>query len=57
VFVLCLAEIFGKYTEKYIKNHCLKPLERKASGSLIKSGIFKGWLRNPDYKQKNECVK
>jgi len=51
IFVVCIAEIFGKGTEKYIKNHYLKPLEEKVSGSLIKSKNFKGWMRKPDCKQ------
>lgn len=57
IFVVCIAEIFGKGTEKYIKNHYLKPLEENVSGSLIKSKSFKGWLRKPDCRQEKNVKK
>jgi len=57
IFVVCIAEIFGKSTEKYIKNHYLKTLEENVSGSLIKSKSFKGWLRKPDYRQEKNVKK
>ncbi|MCD6457368.1 MAG: hypothetical protein J7K82_00830 [Thermoproteales archaeon] len=57
VFILCLAEAFGKYTKGYIEAQYLKPLEKEVLNSLIESGVFRGWLRNPDYRQKQICSK
>lgn len=51
IFIVCMAQLFGKHTEKYIRNRYLKPLEEKLSGSLVKKGIFKGWLKKPNYAQ------
>ena len=32
-------------------------LEKEVLNSLIESGVFRGWLRNPDYRQKQICSK
>ncbi len=29
VFVVCLAKLFGHFTDKHVKNHYLKPLKKK----------------------------
>ena len=57
IFVVCLAKLFGHFTERHVKNHYLKPLEEKVSGSLIKSGVFKGWLKKPSYSEKKNVIK
>ena len=56
VFILCWAEKFGRLAKGYVKKRYLKPLEREVSDSLIMSGVFRGWLRNPDIKQKELCT-
>jgi len=56
IFVVCLAEVFGRHAKKYAENYYLKPLEDKVPGSPIKSAIFKGWLKTPDDKQRERCI-
>jgi len=29
IFIVCIAQMFGKPTERYIKIHYLRPLEKK----------------------------
>ncbi len=57
IFVVCLAKLFGLLTDRHVKNHYLKPLEEKVSGSLVGSGVFKGWLKKPDYNEKKNVIK
>ncbi|MEX2704332.1 MAG: flavodoxin domain-containing protein [Candidatus Freyrarchaeum guaymaensis] len=56
VFILCWAEKLGKLAKRYVKKRYLKPLEREVSDSLIMSGVFRGWLHNPDTKQRELCT-
>ncbi|MHA1430991.1 MAG: flavodoxin domain-containing protein, partial [Candidatus Freyarchaeota archaeon] len=56
VFILCWAEKLGKLAKGYVKKRYLKPLEKEVSDSLIMSGVFRGWLRKPDTKQKELCT-
>jgi len=52
VFVVCMAQLFGKTTKKYIKNRYLKSLEKKVSGTLLGKIAFRGWLKKPNYNEK-----
>jgi menaquinone-dependent protoporphyrinogen oxidase len=57
VFVVCLAKLFGHFTDRHVKNHYLKPLEEEILDSLVKRGVFKGWLKKPDYNEKKNVIK
>ena len=57
VFIVCLAEFFWEYLRSYIRRRYLKPLEKEIKSSLVGSGVFRGWMRKPDYNQKEKCVK
>ena len=54
IFIVCIAQMFGKPTERYIKIHYLRPLEKKVSNLIIESGIFKGWLKNPNFNEREK---
>ena len=57
IFIICLAKAMGNIAKGYIKKRYLKPLEVNVSDSLIKDGVFRGWLRKPDYSQREGCIK
>lgn len=57
VFIVCLATSLGKLASWYVKRRYLKPLEKSAGRSLVKSGVFKGWIRKPNYSEKERVVK
>ena len=54
IFIVCIAQMFGKPTERYIKIHYLRPLEKKVSNLIIESGIFKGWLKTPNFNEREK---
>ena len=56
LFIVCMAQLFGKHTQKYIQRRYLKPLEEKTSGYIVKTGVFKGWLKKPDYNEKERVI-
>lgn len=57
IFVVCIAEIFGKYTMKYINDKYLKPLVMELLAKPITTCIFRGWLYRVDLKQKDACIR
>jgi len=56
IFVVCMAQLFGRHTESYVKKRYLMPLEEKVSGKLIGSKAFRGWLKKSNYKEKEKVV-
>ncbi|NUU98530.1 flavodoxin domain-containing protein [Marinitoga sp. 1138] len=57
VFIVCMAQLFGKATEKYIKNHYLRPLEEKVGDLVVESGVFWGWIRKINEKDRDKVKK
>ena len=57
VFIVCLANVFGKLTSGYVKKKYLDPLIRRVSGVLVASTALKGWVRKADAKQEENCRK
>lgn len=56
IFIVCMAQVFGRPTQRYIKNRYLKPLEDSIGCKDIAKRIFKGWIRKPNYRLKTECI-
>jgi len=54
IFIVCIAQMFGKPAERYIKIRYLRPLEKRVSNLIIESGIFKRWLKNPNFNEREK---
>ena len=52
-----MANFFGHFTDRYIQNHYLAPLERKIEGKIIAKGVFKGWLKNINYNERENVIR
>jgi len=52
VFIVCMAQLFGGITKRYIEGRYLKLLTKRLEKPPILEGVFKGWLRNPNTGEK-----
>jgi|Deesub1362B_J571_1020462.scaffolds.fasta_scaffold00031_32 menaquinone-dependent protoporphyrinogen oxidase len=57
VFIVCIAEIFGNIGREYAQKRYVGALLKRISGDVIKTGIIKGWFKNPDFSQKENAQK
>ena len=57
IFIVCMANLFGHLTDKYIQNNYLGSLERIIEGKIIARGVFKGWLRKINYNEKENVIR
>ncbi len=57
IFIVCMANLFGHFTEKYIQTHYLAPLKREIEGDIIAEGVFKGWLKKINYNEKENIIR
>ncbi|HDO19340.1 MAG TPA: hypothetical protein ENG74_01290 [Thermoplasmatales archaeon] len=54
VFVVCMAQIFGKHTDRYIERRYVGTLKKVSSGKIIETCAFRGWLTRVDYNQREK---
>ncbi|WGS64460.1 flavodoxin domain-containing protein [Marinitoga aeolica] len=54
LFIVCIAQMFGHTTKKYIEKHYLYPLEKNIDNLIISSAVFKGWIKKINIEERKK---
>ena len=57
IFIVCMANLFGHFTDEYIDKRYLKPLEENISDSVVEKAVFRGWLKKPNHNERRKVIK